>query len=61
MNEPDDRDELPLYLALSRGQEALADTLLEHKADVNAMDGRGRRLIHIAIEDGRLEAAFIPD
>ncbi len=52
LNEPDDRGALPLDLALSSGQEALANTLLEHRADVNARDGQGRRLIHIAVERG---------
>ncbi len=48
----DERGELPLDLALKGGQEALAATLLEHKADVDAKDDDGRRLIHISIVRG---------
>lgn len=33
-------------------QKSLAKTLLEHKADVNKKDSRGRHLLHIAINRG---------
>ncbi len=55
VNECDDRGHLPLDLALSSGQTALAETLLEHRADPDARDDRGRRPLHLAV--GRGDAA----
>jgi ankyrin repeat protein len=49
VNQTDDRGLLPLDLALSTKQEELANTLLEHKADVNLTDSDGLTLLHLAV------------
>lgn len=51
LNIVDEEGILPLTLALSTGQESIAKTLVSHRADVNAVDARGRSLLYRAIED----------
>ena len=52
VNAVDDRDCLPLDAALASGQESMAKTLVEHKADVSAKNRKGISLLHLAIERG---------
>ncbi|KAF0300090.1 Rabankyrin-5 [Amphibalanus amphitrite] len=62
LNEPDDRDNLPLDLALRLDQAAICETLLKHRVDVNAADGQGRCLLHKAIlRDDERSALFLVD
>ncbi|XP_043244281.1 rabankyrin-5-like [Amphibalanus amphitrite] len=62
LNEPDDRDNLPLDLALRLDQAAICETLLKHRVDVNAADGQGRCLLHKAIlRDDESSALFLVD
>lgn len=53
MNQLDKNGNLPLGLALFSGQEALAKTLLKHKANVNALDASGKSLLVKAIEQSK--------
>lgn len=46
----DKNGNLPLGFALFSGQEALAKTLLKHKANVNALDASGKSLLVKSIE-----------
>ena len=54
VNQTDDHGLLPLDLALSSKQEELANTLLEHKADVNLTDSSGLTLLHLAVARSNL-------
>ena len=49
----DDRNNLPLDIALTGRQEALAKTLVEHKANVNLVDSQGETLLHKAVQRGK--------
>lgn len=49
VNEMDRLGDIPLDLALKSKQEGVARTLLNHKANVNAVDGKGCSLLHRAI------------
>ena len=51
-NELDERNDLPLDLALTSKQTSIAKTLLEHKAKVNQCNHLGWSLLHIAVERG---------
>lgn len=49
LNEADGRGDFPLDLALQNNQLNIAETLLEHGADVGLRDKHGRTLLHKAI------------
>ena len=50
LNEVDEKGSLPLDLALISGQEGLAQTLVDHKCNVNQLDpDKGDSLLHKAI------------
>lgn len=49
VNEMDRLGDIPLDLALKSKQEGVARTLLNHKANVNAVDSKGCSLLHRAI------------
>jgi ankyrin repeat protein len=53
VNSFDDRNQLPLDIALSSQQEALAKTLLEHKANVDQADSVDDTLLHKAVRRGK--------
>ncbi|KAG8181142.1 hypothetical protein JTE90_002502 [Oedothorax gibbosus] len=62
VNEFDDQGDIPLDLALSSGQESIAKTLLNHKANVNQTDNRGWTLLHKAIfREDEFSALFLID
>ncbi len=62
MNEFDNLGALPLDLALQSGQYSIAQSLLEHKANVDATDSAGWPLLHRYILTGQLRAAkFLVD
>lgn len=52
INQLDSDGNLPLGLALSEKQTAIANTLCEYKADVNAKDQDGWNLLQRAIQRG---------
>lgn len=49
---------LPLEIALNERQESIAETLVQHKCDINAPDSDGRTLLHKSIEVGDDYAAM---
>lgn len=53
INQLDNNGNLPLGLALSERQTAIAATLCKHKADVNAKDQYGWSLLQRAIQRGK--------
>lgn len=59
VNQPDDKGLLPLDLALITKQEELANTLIEHKADVNRTDNQGHTLLHKAVARSQ-QSHFLP-
>lgn len=60
LNETDDRGLLPLDIALSTNQEELAQTLVEHKVNVDQVDHQGASLLHVAIaRDDAFSAMFL--
>lgn len=62
LNEVDGQGDLPLDLALATKQESIANTLVNHRANVNAKDNRGRTLLHKAIIRGdEFSATFLID
>lgn len=50
VNEVDRNGDIPLDLALKSKQEEVARTLVNHKANVNTVDNKGKSLLHRAIE-----------
>ncbi|XP_072163422.1 rabankyrin-5-like [Diadema setosum] len=50
LNEVDERNDLPLDLALSTKQESIASELVKHRADVDRADRQGFSLLHKAIK-----------
>lgn len=52
LNEFDNRGDLPLNIASEKQQDGIARTLISHKVDVNARDGKQRSLLHMAIDRG---------
>ncbi len=52
LNEPDDKLELPLDLALRTKQESIATNLVKSKVDINKIDMNGLSLLHKAILRG---------
>ena len=52
LNEADDKDDLPLDLALKSKQESIAKNLVKNNIDVNKTDSRGFSLLHKAIFRG---------
>ncbi|GFY63345.1 rabankyrin-5 [Trichonephila inaurata madagascariensis] len=60
VNEFDDQGDIPLDLALSTGQESIAKTLVNHKANVNQTDTRGWTLLHRAVNrEDEFSALFL--
>ncbi|GIY51529.1 rabankyrin-5 [Caerostris extrusa] len=60
VNELDDQGDIPLDLALSTGQESIAKTLVNHKANVNQTDNRGWTLLHKAVNrEDEFSALFL--
>lgn len=59
MNQLDGRGELALDIALCAKQTSIAQTLVEHQADLNARDARGYTLLHRAVERGVCSTTFI--
>jgi ankyrin repeat protein len=59
VNQLDGRGELALDIALCARQTSIAQTLVEHQADLNARDTRGYTLLHRAVERGVCSAIFI--
>ena len=49
LNEIDDKNDLPLDLALRTKQESIAQNLVRNHADVNKADSEGFTLLHKAI------------
>ena len=54
LNEADDKDDLPLDLALRSKQESIAKNLVRNNIYVNKTDSRGFSLLHKAIFRGTL-------
>lgn len=52
LNEPDDKDELPLDLALRSQQQSIAKNLVKNLCDLNKTDSLGLTLLHKAISRG---------
>ena len=53
LNECDEKGQLPLDLALSTAQTGLAQTLVDHKCNVNQLDSTtGDTILHKAINRG---------
>ena len=52
LNEADEKDDLPLDLALKSKQESIAKNLVKNNIDVNKTDSRGFSLLHKAIFRG---------
>ena len=52
LNETDEKDELPLDLALKSKQESIAKNLVKNHIDINKTDSRGFSLLHKAIFRG---------
>lgn len=50
VNEVDRDGDIPLDIALKSKQEGVARTLINHKANVNIVDNKGKSLLHRAIE-----------
>lgn len=55
LNEPDDKDELPLDLALQSRQHSIAKNLVKNHCDLNKTDSLGLTLLHKAISRGKLK------
>jgi hypothetical protein len=49
LNEADDKEDLPLDLALRTKQESIAKNLVKNKVDINKTDKNGLSLLHKAI------------
>ena len=58
LNEFDDKNDLPLDLALRTKQESIASNLVRSRADVNKTDADGLTLLHKAVN--RSEFFLIP-
>ena len=54
INEPDDKNELPLDLALKSKQESIAKNLVKNHIEINKTDSDGLSLLHKAIQRGKL-------
>ncbi len=52
LNEADDKNDLPLDLALRSKQESIAQNLVKNNIDINKTDSRGFSLLHKAIFRG---------
>lgn len=52
LNEFDDKNELPLDLALKSKQESIANNLVKNHIDINLTDHQGLTLLHKAILRG---------
>ena len=62
LNEADEKDELPLDLALRTRQASIATNLVKHRVDINKSDKSGLNLLHRAIQRGdAYSAAFLVD
>ena len=62
MNECDDRNDLPLDLALRSKQESIANYLIKSNIDINKTDNNGLSLLHKAILRGdEYSAMFLID
>lgn len=53
MNEFDEKNELPLDLALKTKQESIAKNLVKNHIDINKADQHGLTLLHKAILRGK--------
>jgi ankyrin repeat protein len=58
LNEPDDKNELPLDLALKSKQESIAKNLVKNHIEINKTDSDGLSLLHKAIQRGKLLILF---
>jgi ankyrin repeat protein len=45
----------PLHAAMFSGNKKIVNALIEHGANVNAVDGMGRTALHLAVADGHFE------
>jgi len=62
LNEPDERGDLPLELALKSQQTSIAEYLVKSHVDVNRLDMKGQSLLHKAVLRGDdYSAAFLVD
>lgn len=62
VNEFDNLGHIPLDLALSSGQYSIAESLIKHQANVNAVDSTNWPLLHRYIVNGQLkQAKFLID
>jgi ankyrin repeat protein len=60
VNELDDKNDLPLDLALRSRQESIAKSLINHRVDLNRVDSNGLSLLHKAIKrDDFYSASFL--
>lgn len=62
LNEPDDKNDLPLDLALRTRQQSIAKNLVKNHVDVNKTDSMGLSLLHKAIvRNDDYSASFLVD
>ena len=62
LNEPDDKNELPLDLALRSKQKSIAEYLVKSHIDMNKTDNNGLSLLHKAIiREDSYSASFLVD
>ncbi|XP_074641653.1 rabankyrin-5-like [Tubulanus polymorphus] len=60
LNEIDNRNDIPLDMALAEKQESIAKTMVSHRVDVNKTDHSGRCLLHKALKRGdEFSASFL--
>ena len=52
LNEPDEKNYLPLDLALRSRQESIAENLVKNHIEINRTDSNGLSLLHKAIQRG---------
>lgn len=58
LNEADDKDDLPLDLALRTKQESIAKNLVKNRVDINKTDKAGQSLLHKAVMRGDVYSAL---
>lgn len=57
INRPGPDGNYPLHVAVSQGRVAIARELLEHGAENDVRDARGRTPLHVALANGKIPAA----
>jgi ankyrin repeat protein len=56
LNEVDDLNQLPLQLALASCQDSIANNLVKHGVDLNAVNTSGTCLLNFFIQSGKDKA-----